>query len=218
MRILDGNKIERYKGESVILIDVFRATSSIAVMLYKNVKEIIPFENEQFAREFYKNHNEYILVGERNGNKIPDFHYGNSPTELTNANIENKKIIFVTTNGTRILKKIDSPKIFFASFLNMDFILKHINENTDVVCANRIDLFSIEDFLCASYIKAKIKNIKIDFERIKKIIINSKSAERLRLLGYPQDIEFSLRLNEIPVVPILKDGKIIKLKKSEVLE
>ncbi|MEL9999050.1 MAG: 2-phosphosulfolactate phosphatase [Thermoplasmata archaeon] len=212
MKIVDANLYEKIYAENAVLIDVFRATTSIVVMLHKGVKEIIPFENESLARIFIKDHKNYITVGEKDGIKIEEFDYGNSPVELMNADIEGKSVVFVTTNGTRVLKKIEAKNIYFAAFLNADYILDFVNEKTTIVCANRINLFSIEDFMCASYIKAKYEKKSIDFKKIKDIILRSKSAERLRSLNAENDMLFSLNLNTIKIVPIYKDGKIIKLK------
>lgn len=211
MRIIDGNKIHNLDTDVAVLIDVFRATTSIVVMLYKNAVEIIPFENEIGAWEYFKNHRDHVLVGERDGIKIRGFHHGNSPSELINVELGGKRVIFVSTNGTRVLKRIRAKRIYIASFLNADAVLEKIPEDAPLVCASRMDLFAIEDFLCASYIKARRLNIDVDFSRLKNIILRSKSALRLKNLNADEDIEISLKLNSIPVIPVYENGKIIKI-------
>ncbi len=211
MKILDGNNIEKIITKEAVLIDVFRATSSIIVMLFKGANEIIPFENEELAREFIKTHNNHILVGEHDGIKIQDFDFGNSPSELLNADFSGKHIIFVSTNGTRILKKIDAEKVYIASFLNADKVIENIGDDIPLICANRRDLHSIEDFLCASYIKARKFGFSIDYNKIKEIILRSKSANRLRDLNAEKDIEISLMLNRFPILAVYEKGRIIKL-------
>lgn len=215
LKILDGNSFNDLNTKVAVLIDVFRASTSIVVMLYKNVEEIIPFENEKKAWEYFEHHKDHILVGENNGIKIKGFHYGNSPTELMNAELNKKKVIFVSTNGTRVLKKIRAETIFIASFLNADAIVKYIPNDAVLVCSNRIDFFAIEDFLCASYIKSRKLNINIDFVKIKNTILKSKSALRLKNMNAENDIEFSLRLNQIPIIPIYENGRIIKGVREE---
>lgn len=212
MRIIDGNKIHHLDTDVAVLIDVFRATTSIVVMLYKNAVEIIPFENETGAWEYFKNHRDHVLVGEKDGIKISGFHHGNSPSELINVEFGGKRVIFVSTNGTRVLKKIGAKRIYIASFLNADAILEKIPEDAPLVCANRMNFFSIEDFLCASYIKARKLNIDVDFSRLKNTILRSKSALRLKNLNADEDIEISLKLNSIPIIPVYEDGKIIKIE------
>ncbi len=211
MKIMDGNREEKILSEKAVLIDIFRATTSIVVMLQRGVEEIVPFENEHLAREFLKEHEDYISAGERDGIKIEDFQFGNSPVEFMGADLYGKKVAFVTTNGTRVLKKISSKNIYIASFLNADSILPFLDENTVLVCANRRNIFSIEDFLCASYLKARYEKKYIDFERIKKIILNSSSAERMRKLNAEEDMLFSLNLNIIDIVPVYRDGRITKI-------
>lgn len=211
MKIIDGNKIHSLDTDVAVLIDVFRATTSIVVMLYKNAVEIIPFENETGAWEYFRNHKDHVLVGERDGIKINGFHHGNSPSELVNVEFGRKRVIFVSTNGTKVLKKIRANRIYIASFLNADAVLEKIPEDAPLVCANRMELFSIEDFMCASYIKARKLNINVDFTRLKNAILRSKSALRLRYLNASEDIEISLKLNSIPIIPVYENGKIIKI-------
>ncbi len=212
MNIIDGNRLEIIETERAALIDVFRASTSIIIMLHKNAKEIIPLENEKSAFEYFKIHDDYILVGENNGIKINGFDYDNSPYDLLDADLNGKSVIFVSTNGTRVLKKISAKNVYIASFLNADLLVKRLSLDDPLVCANRKDLFSIEDFICASYIKAKKLGIEINYERIKNIILSSKSSLRLRNLGHEKDIEISLSLNKIPILPVFKNGKITKLE------
>jgi len=209
MKIIDANKNIPVKANQAVLIDVFRATTSIVIMLSRNAKEIIPFENETKAREFFKTHKDYLLVGEHDGIKIEGFDYGNEPSKLISANLEGKGIIFVSTNGTRVLKSLETKRTIIASFLNADAVLDKITMDDPIVCANRKDLFCVEDFLCASYLKAKKLRVAIDFKRLKNIILNSKSAQRLRALNAEKDIEIALMLNSIPIVPVYEHGRII---------
>ncbi len=210
MRIINGFKAESIISKEAVLIDVFRATTSIVVMFKKGVNEIIPAKNENEAWKIYSQKKDYILIGERDGIKIDGFHYNNSPNELMNAELNGKNVIFVSTNGTRVLKKIKSPVVYIASFLNADLIANNIGYDADLVCANRKDIFSIEDFYCASYIKGKKLGVFIDFENLKEKIIKSKSAERLRRMGFENDIHFALSLNSMPILPVYRNGIIKK--------
>ncbi len=208
MKIIDGFRSDIVLSKEAVLIDVFRATTSVAVMLSKGVKEIIPAVDENEAWKIYSEKKDHLLIGESDGIKIKGFHYNNSPSELMNANLNGKNVIFVSTNGTRVLRKIKSNVVYIASFLNADLIAQNVQNDSTLVCANRRDIFSIEDFYCASYIKAKKFGIYVDFERMKKNILNSKSAERLRKLGFEKDIYIALSLNSIPLLPVYREGVI----------
>ncbi|MGC8985803.1 MAG: 2-phosphosulfolactate phosphatase [Thermoplasmata archaeon] len=208
MDIVDGNIEGKIRAREAVLIDVFRATTSMVVMMYRGAEEIIPFENERMAREFLSVHRDYISAGEKDGIKIGDFDYGNSPVEFMSLDLRGKRVAFVSTNGTRVLKKIESERVLIGSFLNADSIVRIVDDDAVLVCANRQNLYSIEDFLCASYIKARKKGIYVDFDRIRKIILRSGSAQRMRSLGAEDDMHFSLSLNMIPIVPVYRNGKI----------
>ncbi|KUK34943.1 MAG: Phosphosulfolactate phosphohydrolase-like protein, partial [Caldanaerobacter subterraneus] len=96
------------KNKNVVVIDTLRATSVITTALYNGAKEIIPVSEVEEAIELVKSLDKttYLLGGERNSTKIEGFDLSNSPLEYTREKVENKTIIFTTTNGTKALKKV----------------------------------------------------------------------------------------------------------------
>ncbi|MBL0107688.1 MAG: 2-phosphosulfolactate phosphatase [Ignavibacteria bacterium] len=70
------------KDKNVIILDVLRATSTIAVALTNGAKEIIPTENIATAVRVAKGSKNSILCGERNGKIVDGFNLGNSPLEI----------------------------------------------------------------------------------------------------------------------------------------
>ncbi|MGC8585300.1 MAG: 2-phosphosulfolactate phosphatase [Thermoplasmata archaeon] len=208
MKIIDSNRMESIKTEKAVLIDIFRASSSIVVILSNGAEKIIPFPDEHSAREFHKKHTDMILVGEREGYRIPDFQFGNTPYLLSREDFHGKSVIFVSTNGTRVLNKISAKTIYIGAFLNASSIINVIDESTDLICANRRNLFSIEDFVYAAYIKAKKLNVPIDYDRLVKIILSSRSADRVRSLNAEDDMYFSIKLDLYKTVPYFRDGVI----------
>ncbi len=86
----------------VVIIDVFRATSTIASALYNGARCVIPVDSVPKAIEISKNL-DGIAAGERDGKIAEGLKYGNSPLEYTREFIENKTLVLTTTNGTRLL-------------------------------------------------------------------------------------------------------------------
>lgn len=66
----------------VVIIDVFRATSTIASALYNGAKCIIPVDSVPKAIEISKNIGG-IAAGERDGKIAEGLEHGNSPLENT---------------------------------------------------------------------------------------------------------------------------------------
>ncbi|MCU0425549.1 MAG: 2-phosphosulfolactate phosphatase [Candidatus Kapabacteria bacterium] len=121
----------------VLVIDVFRATTTIAQALENGAKEIFPVgtlaEAESKARELRGRLGEkmVMLCGERGGTKPEGFDIGNSPLEYTPERIEGKTLVFSTTNGTQAIQTVQSaPLVLAASFANLravvNFVVKYL--------------------------------------------------------------------------------------------
>src|SRR6478672_2483145 len=138
----------------VVIIDVFRATSTIAAALYNGAKCVIPVDSVPKAIEISKNIGG-IAAGERDGQIAEGLQHGNSPLEYGRDFIADKTLVLTTTNGTRLLhmalnNKADS--IIAGSFPNLSAVCDHIiGEKKNVVlgCAGWKDRFNLEDTLFA---------------------------------------------------------------------
>src|SRR5487761_2612182 len=86
----------------VVIIDVFRATSTIATALYNGAEKVIPVASVADCMAIGKKLNA-ITAGERDGKIIEGLQYGNSPAEYPRSFIQGKTLVLTTTNGTRLL-------------------------------------------------------------------------------------------------------------------
>lgn len=86
----------------VVIIDVLRATSTIATALYNGAQCIIPVDSVPECIRIGKEING-ITAGERDGRIAEGLSYGNSPFEYPREFIEGKTLVLTTTNGTRLL-------------------------------------------------------------------------------------------------------------------
>lgn len=117
----------------VLVIDVFRATTTIATALQNGAKEIYPYptlaEAEAKARELRGRLGEQmvLLCGERGGIKPEDFDAGNSPREYTPELVNGKTLILSTTNGTQAIARAQAaPLVVAASFANVQAVVKFL--------------------------------------------------------------------------------------------
>ena len=67
-----------------VIIDVFRAFTVESYLIYNGVEKLILVGDKEIAYNLKEKNEEYILVGERNGIKLPGFDYGNSPSQIKN--------------------------------------------------------------------------------------------------------------------------------------
>ncbi|OGI00030.1 MAG: hypothetical protein A2104_03715 [Candidatus Melainabacteria bacterium GWF2_32_7] len=158
--------------KSVIVVDVLRATSTIAYALWgyrvngmeeiQGCSKIIPVETIEEAKKIAEKFpgEEILLAGERHCIKPEDFDLGNSPSEYTQDKVQGKTIIFTTTNGTMALKLSQSAKfITTGAFVNTTACVDRVfQEKNDVLilCAGRSNKTTKEDTACAGLIAKQL--------------------------------------------------------------
>src|SRR4030095_14954419 len=86
---------------TVVIIDVLRATSTIATQLYNGAGHIVPVDSVAKCIELGRQIN-CITAGERDGKIAEGLSYGNSPYEYTREFINGKLLVLTTTNGNAL--------------------------------------------------------------------------------------------------------------------
>lgn len=161
-----------------IIIDVFRAFTVEPYLIYNGVEKIIPVGDKEIAYNLKEQNREYILIGERNGIKLPGFDFGNSPSQIKNIDFSKKVVIHTTSCGTQgIVNAINASEIITGSLVNASAIVKYIKQNNfedvSIVSMSRPNEFpSDEDELCAKYIKSMLEgnlleNLEDEVENLK---------------------------------------------------
>ena len=167
LQLLEGAK--RAKGLTVI-IDVFRAFSTACYAFGNGVDRIYPVGDLKEAYQLKLQNPDYILVGERNEQKPEGFDFGNSPSQLLEANLAGKTMVHTTSSGTQgIANAIHADEILTGSFVNAGAIVEYIRmqrpTKVSLVCMGYSCQFQTdEDTLLAIYIKNELEGIANDFQ------------------------------------------------------
>lgn len=146
----------------VVVIDVLRATSTIATALYNGAKEIIPVDSVERCIQLGK-HMACITAGERDGQIAPGLQYGNSSFEYPREFIQGKILVLTTTNGTKLLHMAlakGATEIITGSFLNLGAVCDHLvaeKKNVILACAGWKDRVNMEDTLFAGAVVSRIR-------------------------------------------------------------
>ena len=69
----------------VVVVDILRATTSICAAFAAGASMIVPLDSLEKLPQYRQMG--YLLAAERNGEKIADAEYGNSPTEYRRSNL-----------------------------------------------------------------------------------------------------------------------------------
>jgi 2-phosphosulfolactate phosphatase len=150
----------------VVIIDVLRATSTIATALYNGARHVIPVDSVSECIRIGKDC-QGITAGERDGKVAEGLEFGNSPFEYPSSFIKDKSLVLTTTNGTKLLHMAlasSAKGIITGSFPNISAVCDYlIAEQQPVIlgCAAWKDRINIEDTLFAG---AVIDRVKEDFE------------------------------------------------------
>ncbi|NLY42527.1 MAG: 2-phosphosulfolactate phosphatase [Clostridiaceae bacterium] len=229
----DDVKVEKIRGKVAIVIDAFRATSTVITALWNGCKGVIPaYDIEQAkAKAIQLPPGQYLLGGERNAVMIEGFDLGNSPLEYRSKEIIGKYVILTTTNGTKALHHGSSAsKVITAGFLNGEAVVEHILKNSFqdivIICAGTEGNFSMEDILCAGKIINDLLNKTKDMQcndlavAAQNLYQNNKRDmegllrrtyhyNKLVSLGFKQDIDYCLQEDICPIIPLFANGVIV---------
>jgi len=164
--LLDGAK--RAEGIAVV-IDVFRAFSTACYAADRGASRIIPVAELERARALKVSNPQYLLVGERRGVPPPDFDYGNSPTQIKEANLERRTVVHTTSAGTKGLVAAENSaaeEVITGSFVNAAAVIKYLKRKK----ASTVSLIPMgeggkspakEDQLCAQYIERGLREERV---------------------------------------------------------
>jgi 2-phosphosulfolactate phosphatase len=218
------------EGSIVVVIDIFRATSSICYGIENGAEAIIPVAEVAECAAYREKGREYLLAAERDGKVVNGFDFGNSPFSYTPEKVGGKTVVLTTTNGTHALHlSIKAKLIVIGSFLNLTSLcnwLKQQSEDILLVCAGWKNNFNLEDTVFAGAVAEQLQTIDYkwddaaiaanDMYQLAKSDLNlylnkSSHGERMKKLGILEDIAFCLNVDITTAIPVLDGEKLVKM-------
>jgi len=213
----------------VVIIDIFRATSTMTAALHNGAACVIPVASVQECIALGQQIPDSITAGERDGRIAEGLQHGNSPLEYPAEFVTGKTLVLTTTNGTRLLHMVkDAAAIVIGSFLNLsavcEYLLSH-GKNVLLGCASWKDRPNLEDTMFAGAVVHHIGDrfsINCDSARMARhlyrqamnaplisFLRDSSHYLRLSAYGLEQDMEYCTTPDMHPVVPVLHGDKIL---------
>lgn len=215
----------------VVVVDIFRATSSICYGIENGAEAIIPVSEVEECMAYRDQETGYLLAAERNGEVVEGFDFGNSPFSYTAEKVAGKTVVLTTTNGTQALHlSRTAKKVVIGSFLNLTSLcnwLKKQDENILLVCAGWKNNFNLEDTLFSGAVIEQLKHLDFkqddaaiaanDLYQIAKndlpgYLAKTSHSERLKKLGIEADIAFCLHVDITTAIPVLEGERLVKLQ------
>ena len=209
-----------------IVVDVIRATTSMAVMFDQGAARVLVAGSVEQAREAAQKIPGRLLCGERNVQRIPGFDYGNSPLQFSQLDLSGRELIMTTTNGTRAFYACPEQALRLAgSFYNARAVTRQALElakihrcDIHIVCSGENDFFGLDDAVCAGYLALELQHQRADihlwesasaamalYEAFKppRVLDFCSAARAVVEGGLPEDPPFCMRTsisNSVPVV------------------
>ncbi|PKO38662.1 MAG: 2-phosphosulfolactate phosphatase [Betaproteobacteria bacterium HGW-Betaproteobacteria-6] len=147
--------------DTVVVIDVLRSFTSAAVMLARGARAIYPVERIAAATALLAEIPQPLSVGAvAGGDPVPGFDFGNSPSQLMQADLAGRQVVMTTAAGVRGLQRFRQARQLYAASLvcaraTAEAIrAKGADEVCFVITGEWVDRDGDEDIACADYIEA----------------------------------------------------------------
>jgi 2-phosphosulfolactate phosphatase len=196
-----------------IVVDVIRATSSIAQALASGYERVLCCAEIDDAWTLRRELGaEAVVGGERNAVVVEGFDVGASPREFALAP-RAKTLILTTTNGTRSTLTAASrcEVVLIGSLLNLSAVARAAREaggDVAIICSGFKGAFALDDAYCAGRIVAALDGDRSDAAIAAEVIasawpdpLEGLNARTYGPPGLEADIEFCAQVDLLDTVP-----------------
>lgn len=222
------------RNSQAVVIDTLRATTVMITALSNGCRHIVPALDVEEAIQIKNNmedRSEALLGGERGSLKIPGFDLSNSPLEYERAVVYDKVLVFTTTNGTNAIHKVQAARrVLIGALINASAVARELASDggdVTIVCSGTRGKYSLDDVLTAGCIITRLKqlndNVQVDdlgfsaellYAQFKDSAMDMlKHAAHYSILmdnGWEQDVVFAMQEDASDLVPVFKDGLIVR--------
>ena len=226
---LDGVRVP---GKVVVVLDILFATTTMVAALAHGATEVIPVSDERAARDAgaQRADGSYVLSGELFAETLPGFAHP-APVALLQHGVQDKALIYSTTNGTVAMTLAAGAKrVYCGSLLNAGAVAAHVaaqhpRDTVLILCSGSGGNFNLEDFYGAGYLvdllagqlgegadfsdAARVARALYrsgdPFPTLRECRVGRMMAER----GLEHEIEFAAQRSTLDVVPRLQGGRLV---------
>ena len=196
-----------------IVVDVIRATSTIAQALSSGYRRVLCVPEIEQARALRAELSDSVVGGERDAVRIDGFDVGASPREFLEPRAET--LILSTTNGTRTIVTAAErcDEVLIGSLLNLAAVVRAATErgkDVAVICAGYKGAFAFDDAYCAGRLVQALEGERTDAAVAAAFLadafpdpLDGINARTYGPPGLEEDIAFCARESVLEVVPRL---------------
>ncbi len=193
---------------TVVIIDVFRAFTTGAIAFDRGAKEIVLVAEVEEALDLRRRGIGDLLMGEVDGKRPDGFDFGNSPYEISQADLNGKTLVQSTRAGTvGVAAATQADTIYTGSFVVAEATAKAIlREDPPLVSiiamGDRARFRSAEDEQCGLYLRNLLEGRMPDAGAVRSLVMEGGQTQKFfdqsQPQYHPQDVELALQINRFP--------------------
>jgi 2-phosphosulfolactate phosphatase len=222
----DLTTVESDPDDVYIVIDVVRATTTLAVLFDSHISRVYAANTLEQAQNAAKRYPSRLFAGERHARPLPGFDYGNSPAQFSELDLSGRELILTTTNGTRAFHACPFQSTRLAGcFYNAHAVTSHAlavaqerNSNVIIVCAAESNYFALDDATCAGYLALELQRqhptITVSDDVYAGIALYNtyappkltdyaNSARSIREADMERDLDFCMKIDGSKAIPMV---------------
>ena len=201
---------EVFEAPIAVVVDVLRATSTIAQALQSGFERIYCCREVDDALALRERLGEGLLGGERSAVRIEGFDLGASPREVLEP--QGEVLIYSTTNGTGAVLAAAAAcrEVVLGSLLNLSAVADAVREDCVIVCAGFQGAFALDDAYCAGRLVQLLDGDRTDAAIAAELVARSFATAWDGLMartygppGLEDDIRYCAQENVVQAVPRL---------------
>ena len=187
---------------AVVIIDVFRAFTTAAIAFDRGATEIVLVAEIDEALELHRRGVGDLLMGEVGGARPDGFDFGNSPHEISQANVAGKTLVQSTRAGTvGVAAASKADTIFLGSFVvaqaTVDAVSQEEPEIVSIIAMGDQGVVrSDEDEHCGIYLRNVLEGRQPGFNAVKELIMaggaTQKFFDKSQPQFHPEDVTLAL--------------------------
>jgi 2-phosphosulfolactate phosphatase len=221
--------------DCAVVIDVLRATSTIATALKVGAEAVQAFSSLEELMQVSEAWPaaQRLRAGERGGAKVEGYELGNSPLDCTPALMAGKRLFLSTTNGTRALQRVESAQqVIAGAIINrqtvVNYLLAHPPQTLWLLGSGWEGGYSLEDTVCAGAIADllsghpgfKVGNDEVIAaislyrqwqDKLLDLFRQASHGQRLLRLNGDEDLKYCASLDLLDILPLQQSpGVLVK--------
>ena len=214
-------EVERLRASVCVVIDVIRATTTIAAALAAGASGIRAVASLAEAEMLKAERPERILAGERHGVALPGFDLGNSPRAMTRDLVGGRELILTTTNGTQTLAACTGARaVLTCGLVNLGATadkMRSLGPPWLILCAGFEDEFGLDDAIVAGALAEVLEEPNpfvslyhaVQAEMVG-ALIGSRAGQELVKIGLQDDVPYCAQRDILAIAPTMDSDGIIR--------